>query len=159
MRKDPKLNLGTIGTVSHATLRPDHLAVAFLEELEELDPDRLTRYFAECEDGGELEEWWEKYSTPLVMDRDKLPEFIDEIVSELCDILNDYAPDFCYFGAHEGDGSDFGFWPDFDRMTDAVLEGEMLRAEGSLPEFAQIVSDHGNVALYRVKLEEVWSCV
>jgi len=26
------------------------------------------------------------------------------------DALNEYAPDGYYFGAIEGDGSDFGFW-------------------------------------------------
>ena len=25
-------------------------------------------------------------------------------------LLNQYAMDGCYFGAHEGDGSDFGYW-------------------------------------------------
>ncbi len=29
---------------------------------------------------------------------------------ELFDILDSYAPDGYYFGAHVGDGSDFGFW-------------------------------------------------
>ena len=29
---------------------------------------------------------------------------------ELFDILNNYAPEGYYFGAHPGNGSDFGFW-------------------------------------------------
>tara|TARA_Y100000310_G_scaffold275814_1_gene292541 strand:+ start:92 stop:355 length:264 start_codon:yes stop_codon:yes gene_type:complete len=35
----------------------------------------------------------------------------DMDLEELCDVLNDLAPGDHYFGAHEGDGSDFGFWP------------------------------------------------
>lgn len=31
-------------------------------------------------------------------------------VEELFDVLDSYAPDGYYFGAHPGDGSDFGFW-------------------------------------------------
>ena len=33
------------------------------------------------------------------------------VVDALIDALDDYAPDGCSFGAHEGDGADFGFWP------------------------------------------------
>ena len=37
---------------------------------------------------------------------------MSEIVNDLMDALNEYAPDGYYFGAIEGDGSDFGFWQD-----------------------------------------------
>lgn len=40
----------------------------------------------------------------------------NEVVVTLIDTLNDLAPDGTYFGAHEGDGSDFGWWR--TRMTD-----------------------------------------
>lgn len=32
------------------------------------------------------------------------------VMNELLDSLNSYAPDGYYFGAHEGDGSDFAYW-------------------------------------------------
>ena len=34
-----------------------------------------------------------------------------DILDDLFDVMNGYAPEGYYFGAHPGDGSDFGFWP------------------------------------------------
>ena len=31
-------------------------------------------------------------------------------MKDLFDCLNDYAPDGYYFGSHEGNGSEFGYW-------------------------------------------------
>ena len=79
------------GSISTGTLLPEDLGSAFLSELRYLespDFDRLDR------------EW----------DRDIGGEFECEIVDEMIDALNEHAPDGFYFGAHPGDGSDFGFW-------------------------------------------------
>lgn len=35
-----------------------------------------------------------------------------DVVAELFDALQCYAPAGCTFGSHEGDGSDYGFWRD-----------------------------------------------
>ena len=42
-------------------------------------------------------EWWES-------------ENATNFLNELSDELNSHAPDGYYFGTHEGDGADFGFW-------------------------------------------------
>ena len=38
-------------------------------------------------------------------------EDISFLLEEIFDVLNAYAPDGYYFGAHPGNGSDYGYWP------------------------------------------------
>jgi len=148
-----------LGTVIHGTLRTEDLVPAFLEELKMLDPDRADSYFeripAEAlEDEDHI--WWQT-GEALWM------------VEELFDVLNEYAPPFTYFGALEGDGSDFGFWIDRFSLEEAIENGEILRVSelpNSVPEgyeYVAVITDHGNVTLYHRsedgELHEVWSVV
>lgn len=43
--------------------------------------------------------------------KEKLSDILN---SNIWEYLNQVAPDGCYFGAHPGDGSNFGFWPKED---------------------------------------------
>ena len=145
-----------LGTVIHGTLRTEDLVPAFLEELKALDPDRAA-YYVERIPAEALEDedhiWWQTGEAMWM-------------VEELFDILNEYAPPFCYFGALEGDGSDFGFWIDRFSLEEAIENGEVLRVDelpNSAPEgyeYIAVINDYGDVSLYRNnngKLEEVWS--
>lgn len=96
------------GTVSHGTLRTPDLLRAFADELERaaanhplFDADLIhllieARAAADAADDGET------------------LEDVSEIIHELIDALNRLSPDGMYFGAHEGDGSDFGWWSIYD---------------------------------------------
>ena len=93
----------------------------------------------------------------------------DELLHELIERLNTFAPDYCYFGAHEGDGSDFGFWVDHFAIEEDVESGELL----SVSDLAEIpvdyvgdvilVNDHGNMSLHFIGIDDVlrekWSIV
>lgn len=72
-----------IGTVSAGTLRTVDLIPAFEREL----------------------------GLPLSDLAGLSAEDLADRVDDLVDRLNDVAPAGCYFGAHWGDGADFGFWP------------------------------------------------
>jgi len=90
-------------SVSHGTHRAQDLVPRFLGILRTFNQDQYKRLLATMvEDGyksdiSEDDPYWE--SDPCM-----------EMITELFDSLNEEAPDDCYFGAHPGDGSDFGFW-------------------------------------------------
>lgn len=93
----------TLGTISEGTLRIEDLMSAFLDTLNSLiDPEPAYAY-TDLRD--EAAAW-------LDTDEDKRDaEYGADIVNDLIDALNEYAPAFCYFGARKGGGADFGFWP------------------------------------------------
>jgi len=89
-------------TVIHATFRPQDLIPAFLDVIKDtveytqiLQNNSLQFIF---DSSTSDDERWES---------DEISFFLNE---ELFYILNSYAPDGYYFGSHEGNDSDFGFW-------------------------------------------------
>lgn len=92
----------TIGTISHGTLRHEDLIPAFARELRRLcgtNPRAL-----------ELVEQVEKVD---LSEGDA--EVGDDLEVDLADALDEIASQHgLRFGSHEGDGSDFGFWPTED---------------------------------------------
>lgn len=149
-----------LGTVSEGTLRTEDLLEAFADALE-----RLAGTSDLVKDAHDL------LMANADWDWDDLGE-AQQIVSDLEDALQEYCPPFVYFGAHPGDGADFGFWPDHDalqdalryaRSTDAVWGNDfpMVNDELLLEDDGVIVhvSDHGNVTVYDMERNELWSCV
>lgn len=78
------------GSVSTGTLRSEDLVAAFAPILKDLDPAR--------------------YYEIMVREVPTASDLYQEVVNDLMDALDDNAPEGYYFGAIEGDGSDFGFW-------------------------------------------------
>lgn len=88
-------------SVSTGTLRRADLIPAFIDVLAEVDKDKARKYNDE-------------YGT-IDFDSDKGMSEADELLMELFDALEAIAPEwfgsgYIYFGAHPGDGADFGFW-------------------------------------------------
>jgi len=92
------------GTVSHGTLRSEDLIATFLPILCNLDRNTANQ----VGDGEHDEAIIETVPYPLP---DELLEPASELALWLIEKLDAAAPEGFYFGAHEGDGSDFGFWP------------------------------------------------
>lgn len=74
-------------------------------------------------------------------------EDMETVINELFDELNEIAPPYCYFGAHEGDGADFGFWPIMDLIEELPRVSDPSEA-GSIDDDHCFVNDHGNVTVY-----------
>lgn len=96
------------GTISHGTLRPEDLIPAFLGAIKDLD-EGIYR---------EIIENWDAYfvercCTPRAMDYPTSTDLNrrEDLLEHLFDTLDGMASPGTYFGAIEGDGSDFGFWP------------------------------------------------
>lgn len=94
------------GTISHGTLRTQDLIPAFLDVLRIHNPEAYQQImipdagfsalpsYAQEDDSSD---WWDS-------------EDAGWLLESLFDALNELAPEGYYFGAHPGDGSDFGFW-------------------------------------------------
>lgn len=98
------------GTVSHATMREQDLLPKFLGVLAEYNPLAYNAIIDEL--------------TPFCHSNDNIDEILGNedhtawhsntmawIINEsVWDAMNEIAPEGFYFGAHPGDGCDYGFW-------------------------------------------------
>ena len=105
------------GSISSGTLRTPDLLRAFAAALESMEGDEGREPSPDW-DAGKL--CGEALAYADVLDdlagrvgygMSKVENNAAGVVDALIDALDDYAPDGCSFGAHEGDGADFGFWP------------------------------------------------
>ena len=86
--------------VDYASLRSQDLLPAFLECLIGIDQDFIAETYCEIPyeaQFDDLHEFWGSENCVWIM----------ECVE---DRLNEYVPEGYYFGAHPGNGSDFGVW-------------------------------------------------
>jgi len=143
------------GTISHGTLAPLDLADAFVTELEYLTGDA-----ASFSERALIER-----AREALEDEDNV-DLLFEIVAALEEALQDHAPAYGYFGTHEGDGSDFGFWLGSDALEcfDGLRVSDTSEVPADYVGEVLHVNDHGNATLYAKDagsndLREVWSIV
>lgn len=96
-----------VGSISHGTMHPEHLAPKFIRAVRSIDPVNGENLMG-------------RYESILAAEE---PEAGDEsldyfVFEQLFDTLNDYAPPYTHFGSHEGDGSDYGVWIDHDSLVE-----------------------------------------
>ncbi len=151
-----------IGSISHGTMRSEDLIETFADELRK-----------QARENGSTQAYWDLLKSCqrwLDVNAD-LPREIDpneaeagsELVNELFDALDEFAPSYCYFGAAEGDGADYGFWPCIEQIEDDLASGELATCEdGCEPPVgveSAMVNDHGNITFYGTNGKPQWDCV
>jgi hypothetical protein len=155
-----------LGSISTGTLRQQDLLSAFTQTLISLES---TKFYAEVgPDSLELYHGSELVrQAPAMLDAlDNTTAVSNPYVAEyldwLTDALNELCPPFVYFGTHPGDGAAFGFWPDMDRLNEAMQRmGMASESDEERLEDGVIVqvSDHGNVTVMDMDRNVLWSVV
>ena len=142
-----------LGSISHGTLRTQDLLPVFLETLTALGGDVPS----DLECGAHIEYLnWPGPGTTACDEDDKFWSSEEAMwdMEALTDGLNNLCPPFVYFGTLEGDGSDFGFWPNYDGMTEANIEGlDEFEADGAIVKY----TGNGNVTLMDMERNVIWS--
>lgn len=118
--KQEKASWPNPGSVSHGTMRAEDLIPAFMFLLEEHDREAATKLTSSYS-----EEGW-PYSMAGLAFGDPFDEvqqeFAPHFLEDLFNALNEIAPPGTYFGAHVGDGSDYGFWSHEEDDLQAMLQ-------------------------------------
>jgi hypothetical protein len=162
------------GTICSGTLRDVDLLPAFTTELE-YQLVRNGEYFSRPENFqerdrlnnlvGEAQDCFAENGEDI--DESKR-DVVDELINEtLPDALCRFAPAYGYFGAHCGDGADFGYWaPDIEDLKEQLEFVSSKEQENPDSDFRGEwlhINDHGNCALYvrgeDGKDTELWSLV
>lgn len=157
--------MANIGSISSGTMKENDLIVRFIEALEPLDKERAMLLESRVKET--LFEQWVEGENPDLSD----------VLESLMEELDGHALPYFYFGAHAGDGADFGWWLNDDALEDefgAFADDEHLKVSdleevpASFAGEVLVVSDHGNATLYAATTEsntksprfkEIWSLV
>jgi len=94
-------------SVSHGTLKTEDLTLSLVEFIRINAPDEYKKLNKQDLDIVDLFKNDVSFEDLSPGRKDAASWFLNEV---LFDLLNDIAPENCYFGAHIGDASDFGFW-------------------------------------------------
>ena len=141
-----------IGTLIHGTLRDEDLLPAFADELERVAfPPPSDEPFTSLLDDA-------RHPETTITDTYTAAD----IVHDLMDALQDYAPVHMYFGAIEGDGADFGWWPSLDFDGCDMRSVPMNNGSDSIDVTCGIyihTNDHGNVTVSELRGAVIWAAV
>lgn len=149
------MKYANLGTISHGTLRNEDLLSSFAYELNRLVSRNLDNL-------GSLEVFMHGKligEAEVTAASCAESDLADLILEKLTCALEEFAAPYCYFGSHEGDGSDFGFWPSWDSIDELTKYNDLSEVPAGVFEDYCVVNDHGNVSVYGADGTLIWDCV
>ena len=114
-------NLYVGETISDATMRSEDLIPKFMDFLDEVkEVCEIQEEVAQLQEEVEKLELEEEAGYgEYYKDQEQAGWILNE---DIWDLMNGIAPEFCYFGAHEGDGTCYGFWTSDEALQEALME-------------------------------------
>jgi len=110
----PTINGWWRGTISEGTHRRRDLIPRFVSVLSDIVEESTLEPGADHPSRvrvvGEMDSRLGDIERNMSLDGYYTSDQSDTDLERLFDMMNSYAPDGFYFGAHPGDGADFGFW-------------------------------------------------
>lgn len=108
------------GTLSEATMRNEDLIPSFMHFLQVVK--------GECQIEEEVDKLQKEVNKLITVGDYYMDDYTEESQEEaswilnedIFYLLNDIAPEFCYFGSHEGDGALFGFWTSDEALSEWI---------------------------------------
>ena len=163
-----------VGSISTGTLRPEDLLPTFARELERHAPDHALVTAAYAVQA--REEYPDCDDNDCACDQGSCDHRViqgggaSELINEIQEELQNYCPPFVTFGAHPGDGADFRYWPDMERIQETLTEATMGHSltlprngewEWTLEDDGVIIAttDHGNVTVMDLERNVLWAVV
>lgn len=108
----------SVGSVVSGNLHPAAIMDSLARLLWKLDKGKKHKYF--------IFSFLDLDSSGKFSDDPEVNLQIYSLNQGMMEALNDFAPPFCKFGAHDGTYSDYGYWPSITTLENAILDGEVL---------------------------------
>jgi hypothetical protein len=141
-----------MGSVSSGTMRAEDLIPAFIAELRWQKPLKREhrKLIREIEKAMKQEDYFDNDAS--------------DDLEALFNALDEYCLPYFYFGAHPGDGADYGYWlsDGFEDEFDGLKVNDTSEVPKGYTGEVLYVNDHGNCTLYaysRGRSRKVWAIV
>jgi hypothetical protein len=153
-----------IGEYGHGTVRSCDIANTLAGMLRQAEHDDAMLLCELDEIAGNEDESCELDEIAGNEDESCYAYYVQSIFDEAYAVLQGYAPPFCHVGMCEVDGSSLGVWFSREDFDSACWDGEVMKISDLSElddmsaddvagyDYIAVISDHGNVALYPIKV-------